>query len=259
MIALKRSLLAAGGVLLCLPCSGWGPPILRMRFMAVFQTQHVPSKPKLTLVSKRINERPPHTGFQYKLLDEKNRVFEQGFVKTFDQKEILLSGCPTPTCLLQAELPHGCQVQTYTPYAYVASKENFLRLKESGGKLYFYVPEDCEEVSILAMAGSPGEGASLRIIDPDGNVAASVGGELQSWKEGRLTVRPKALDRGCAWMLQVRSHPGLLLDDVYVAVEGNAPPLLAVKPHWVELIGSQMMKWSESTGNTPPKQEGGKK
>lgn len=248
----KRNWLAVARILWCLTCCGWGPPMLRMRFMAVFQTQNVPSKPKLTLVSKRINERPPHTGFQYKLLDEKNRVFEQGFVKTFDQREILLSGCSTPMCLLEAELPHGCMVQTYTPYAYVASKENVLRLKESSGKLYFYVPDDCEEVTIVGMAGSPGEGASLRIIDPDGNVAASAGGELQSWEEGRMTVRPKGLNRGCAWMLQVRSYPGLLLDDVHVAVEGGAPPLLAVKPHWVEVIGSQMLTWSGTT------QEGGK-
>ena len=252
MNALRHNWLAVGGILCCLTCCGWGPPMLRMRFMAVFQTQNVPSKPKLTLVSRRINERPPHTGFQYKLLDEESRVFGQGFVKTFDQREILLSGCSTPTCLLEVELPHGCMVRTYTPYAYVASKENALRLKESSGKLYFYVPEDCEEVTIMGMAGSPGEGASLRIIDPDGNVAASAGGELQSWKEGRMTVRPKGLNRGCAWMLQVRSHPGLLLDDVHVAVTGGAPPLLAVKPHWVELIGSQMLKWSGTT------QEGGK-
>jgi len=37
---------------------------------------------------------------------------------------------------------------------------------------------------------------------------------------------------------------------VWLAVEGDSPPLLAVKPHWVELLGSQMMKWSGAT-NAP--------
>jgi hypothetical protein len=129
----------------------------------------------------------------------------------------------------------------------VATRDNPLRLKESSGKFYFYVPENGGEISVLASAASPGEGASVRIIDPDGNIVASTGGELQSFKQGCLTVKPEGLNRGCAWMVQVRSAPGLLLDDVFLAVEGDSPPVLGVKPHWVELIGSLMMQWNTTT------------
>jgi hypothetical protein len=237
MIAAK---LMVAGSLACAPCLASEPPTVRFAFKAVFQTQDVPSGAAVKLISKRLNDRPPHIGFQYKVVDEKNRVFKRGFMKMGGRKEISLGACPTRLCLLQAQIPHGCVVQSHTPYCFVASKEHYLRLKGFGGKLYFYVPDHCKEIRILGSARSPGEGARLRIIDPDGKVAASVSGELQSWKQGTLTAKAPAQHRGCAWTLQIRSHPGILLDDLHIALEGDIPPLLSVKANWAELIGSQM-------------------
>lgn len=250
----RRHRLAIGCLLLGLCCSGGSPPTLRTRFMAVFQTKAVPDGSTFTLINRRINDRPPHIGFQYRLQDERNHVFGRGFVATFGRKEVQLAGCSTSTCLLQAELPHGCVLQTNVPCAYVASKESFLRLKEWSGKLYFYVPTDCERLTVCGCAVSPGEGAWLRTIDPDGNVAASTGGELESWDKGRMTVKPKPLHRGRAWALQVDSAPGLLLDDVSLAVEDGAPPLLAVHPRWAELLGSQMLTWVEGAETVMPRE-----
>ena len=250
---------AVGGLLLCLPCPGGNPPTLRMQFMAVVQTTNVPGKPTVTLTNPRINDRPPHIGFQYRLLDEQNHVFERGFVATFGQKEILLSGCSTPTCLLQAELPHGCVLRTSAPHAYVASRENFLRLKTWSGTLYFYVPGRCETFTVSGCGASPGEGASLRVLDPDGRAVATAGGELQSWDKGRMPVEPGPSGRGRAWSLEVSSAPDLLLDDVHLAVEAGAPPLLAIEPRWAERLGKQMLSWSQDAGPVKPsRQKGGR-
>ena len=67
-----------------------------------------------------------------------------------------------------------------------------------------------------------------------------VGGELQSWQSGQLTVKPSIGDCGRSWALVVREYPGLLLDDLHVAVEGDVPPILAVHAGWADRIGRQV-------------------
>jgi hypothetical protein len=219
---------------------------LRFDWMAVFQTQGVPSPPAVKLVSRRINKRPPHVGFQYKATDEKNRVFGCGFVRLGAEKEVPLHACRTRLCLVQAQIPHGCVVQSRTPHCFVASAEHPLRTTgQLAAKFHLYVPKDCDRFSIAGECG-PNRVLPMTVYDPIGRVVVPKSRrDPRTWYQYSEVAVPAPL-RGAVWAVQTRVNA-----DLRLKLEGNLPPLLSLKPAWAEQIGRRIAQWDRSQQARP--------
>lgn len=203
--------------------------------MAVLQTKGTESAPLVRLVSRRINERAPHVGFQYKALDENNRIFEHGFVKFGGEKEINLAGCPSDLCLLQVQIPHGGTLVSRTPYCFLASAEHPLRLTgKFDVRFHFYVPRDCRQFEIAGECG-PKRKLPMDVYDPAGRaVTAAAGRDSRTWFQSWQVDVPEAL-RGRTWAMVTRMH-----GDLRLKLEGDLPPLLALEREWAEQIGRRI-------------------
>ena len=230
------------GLCLCSPGRASESPLLRFGWMAVFQTKGVPSPPLVKLMSRRINDRPPHVGYQYKALDESNRIFEHGFVAFGGEREISLARCPTDLCLLQVQMPHGGLVESRTPYCFLASEEHPLRLTgKFDVRFHFYVPEDCRRFEIAGECG-PKRKLPMNIYSPEGRaVTAAAGRDGRTWFQSWKVDVPEEL-RGRTWAMATRMH-----GDLRLKLEGDLPPLLALKREWAGLIGRRIAAFSEGT------------
>jgi hypothetical protein len=210
-------------------------PLLRFEWMAVFRIKEDSSPPLVKLISRRINDRPPHVGFQYKMVDESNRVFEHGFVKFGGDKEISLAGCPTELCLLQAKIPHGGIVESRTPYCFLASTEHPLRLTGRFDiTFHFYVPEGCQQFEIAGECG-PKRTLPMVIYDPEGGLATATAERDRRawWQTWRVDVSEEF--RGRTWAMDTR-----MTGDLRLKLEGDLPPLLALEPEWAGQIGKRI-------------------
>ena len=208
--------------------------------MAVFQVNGRASPAVVKLMSRRINERPPHVGFQYKARDESNRIFEHGFVKFGGEKEISLAGCPTDLCLLEVQIPHGGVVESRTPYCFLASAEHPLRLTgRFDVRFHFYVPQGCRQFEIAGECG-PKRKLPMDVYDPEGRaVTATTGRDSRTWFQSLKVDVPEEL-RGRTWAMATRMH-----GDLRLKLEGGLPPLLALKDEWAGLIGRRIAAFSE--------------
>jgi len=210
-------------------------PPLRFGFMAVFQAKGASSPPGVTLVSRIVGTRTPHTAYHYMALDEMNRTFESGFVKVGGQREVSLSGCRTTLCLLKVELPYHGRVRSRTPHAFVASAESPLRLSDTiDATLYFYVPQDCDRFEIGGECG-PRRILPLEVYDPNGDaVTAETNRDSRTWFQTWQVDVPEEF-RNAVWSMHTR-----VTADLRVKLEGNLPPLLAMEPEWAEQLGKRI-------------------
>ena len=208
--------------------------------MAVFQTERGGSPPLVKLMSRRINDRPPHVGFQYKALDESNRIFGHGFVTFGGEKEISLASCPTDLCLLQVQMPHGGMVESCTPYCFLASAEHPLRLTgRFDVRFHFYVPQGCRQFEIAGECG-PKRKLLVDVYDPEGRtVTAATGRDGRTWFQSWTVHVPEEL-RGRTWAIATRMH-----GDLRLKLDGELPPLLALNREWAEQIGRRIAVFSE--------------
>lgn len=101
------------------------------------------------------------------------------------------------------------------------------KLCENPGRMYFYVPEDCEEFTVTLFAGK-GESALMRIIRPDGSVC---------FEEDSLTndivpavIAPEEAERGAAWCVEIAEAPEGVLEDYSLLLSDDLPPHLATTP-----------------------------
>ena len=214
--------------------------------MAVFDTKGY-SPPLVKLTSRRINERPPHVGFQYKALDERNRIFEHGFVKFCGEQEISLAGCPTDLCLLEVQMPHGGVVGSRVPHCFLASEEHPLRLTgKFDVRFHFHVPQDCRQFEIAGECG-PKRKLPMDVYDPEGrSVVATTGRDSRTWFQTWTVDVPTEL-RGRTWAMATRMH-----GDLRLKLEGDLPPLLALERGWAGQIGRRISAFSEGTAETVP-------
>lgn len=98
---------------------------------------------------------------------------------------------------------------------------------------YFFVPDYLDRVRLTLSASVTGEGALVRILDPEGKVAYEEEGDFDTEKQIDIPV-PEAA-RGKAWSLALSKPPtpDLALDDVQLYLGRGLPSYLAEKPEWL--------------------------
>ena len=216
---------------------------MRFGWMAVFETKGVPS-PAVKLISRRLNNRTPHIGFQYKALDESNRVFKHGSVRLGAERKIRLDACPTRFCLLQAQIPHGCIVQSRTPHCFVASTEYPLRTTgKFVGTFCFYVPKNCGRFAVAGECG-PNRILPLVIHDPEGRVVGAKARRDRGWQYKHVDVPAELRER--VWALAIRINA-----DLRLKLEGDLPPLVALRREWARAIGRRMAAFAPGARAEP--------
>ncbi|MFW6156812.1 MAG: hypothetical protein ACOC7J_05785 [Armatimonadota bacterium] len=99
---------------------------------------------------------------------------------------------------------------------------------------YFYVPEGTGRVTAFVLADSPKEGATFRLVDPEGNVAAEESGQFDRPTKMVADV-PEGRD-GSVWSINLAPAEGMPFDDVVVWFEadGSIPPLTGYNPEALE-------------------------
>jgi hypothetical protein len=120
---------------------------------------------------------------------------------------------------------YSLQVQTKQPFAFRTSEKQPLHVNGGLGKLYFFVPQGVDKVTLLAVAKgqAPGRGGKLKIIAPDGQVAAKLEGELASSK---VSVDIPAAMQGRVWALTGAD----ITNDLQISLAPNAVSCLGTDP-----------------------------
>ncbi len=100
-------------------------------------------------------------------------------------------------------------------------------LCEIPGRMYFYVPADCEGFTVTLFAGK-GESALMRIFNPDGE---------QVFEKDSLTgdvvpaeIKPAADQRGQVWAVEIAKAPSGTFEDYQLLLGDELPPYLATSP-----------------------------
>ncbi|MCD6360777.1 MAG: hypothetical protein J7M38_07910 [Armatimonadetes bacterium] len=105
---------------------------------------------------------------------------------------------------------------------------------------YFFVPQYMDRVRLALSASVTGEGALVRICDPDGKVVFEEEGDFD--KERLIEIEAPESTRGKTWSVTL-SRPkaqGLALDDVQLYLGRGLPPFLAEDPQWLnDFIGGE--------------------
>jgi len=107
-------------------------------------------------------------------------------------------------------------------------------------QMYLYIPPECEEMIINALATSPNEAGRVTVLRPDGGEALVMDGEFDIAEEQTIAVPAEM--RGQVWSItwaKPRSVPGSL-DDINVTVSGYLAPLLWTNPEWAEEYGPEV-------------------
>ncbi|MBM4083767.1 MAG: hypothetical protein FJ272_03175 [Planctomycetes bacterium] len=207
-------------------------PLLRRQAMVIVGTQGV-AQPSVKLATRKIGHRT--TPLQFEVIDDENRLLKRGFVGLNAERDVPFAPGKSRMCLFQLDCGlNGYHVQSSAPYAFLASKAYNFHSLAFAGKLHFFVPKDSKKVEVWGLCLSPNEGATLTVRDPEDKVAATLGGELPRWE--RMAVNPPPHLCGKVWSLEIGKHQDLMLDDVEVYLDGDAPPILAVKPEWAARI-----------------------
>jgi len=98
---------------------------------------------------------------------------------------------------------------------------------------HFFVPEYLEEVRLSLSASVTGEGALVRVLDPEGNVVFEEEGDFDSEKQITIPAPPET--RGKAWSVTLsRPEGNMALDDVQLYLGRGLPPYLAERPEWLD-------------------------
>lgn len=121
-------------------------------------------------------------------------------------------------------------------YGIVSSEHAHLHTCGDARAMYFYVPEGVRRVRPFVLASSPREGATFRITDPDGNVAAEMADQFD--RPTRVQAQVEAGQDGRVWSLRLAPADGMPFDDVVVWFEsgGDVPPLVSYNPEALERL-----------------------
>lgn len=122
------------------------------------------------------------------------------------------------------------------PWALVAWQDVPVSICGAMAPLYFKVLDGIESFQVSLQADVTGEGAALRIYDPEGNVVLEKVGDFDTAE--RLTIEVPPGTDGAVWSLTITDPDveGLNLDDVTFYLGGHVPPLLCEDPAWVEVF-----------------------
>jgi len=122
------------------------------------------------------------------------------------------------------------------PWALVASQEVPVSICGAMAPLHFKVLDGVESFTVTLQADVTGEGAALRIYDPDGNLVLEEIGDFDDEARYEIGV-PDGADNA-VWSLTITDpeQEGLALDDVTFHVGGHVPPLLCEDPAWVQVF-----------------------
>lgn len=99
---------------------------------------------------------------------------------------------------------------------------------------YFMVPAKCKKVEIFVVSDVTSEGATVKIVQPDGQVALEKTDDFDKLTKLEVPV-PAGMD-GQPWLLRVEKPAettGLILDDVEVYLGRGLPPYVCEKAEWL--------------------------
>lgn len=158
-------------------------------------------------------------------------------------REFALAIPAAPRGMHVVELQSGwnaCRVDAQTtPSAFVAREILPLHTARGVKRFFFYVPRGVRQFSVWLAAETPGEGARVQIIGPDGRTVVEEEGDYDKPQAVRAEA-PAGTD-GSAWslaLLQPRAR-GLNVDDVKLWLDSALPPYLSAREDWALLFGKR--------------------
>ncbi len=216
-------------------------PLMRYEAMIVLAPEaDGPAQVRLTAVGIARYVTP----LTWELSDTANRLLQYGMLPMGAERTVGFAGEAGQPLLLRMDAGlNGYRVETEVPFAVVASEAHHLRFNRPERDLFLWVPPGGEAFELRAVCESPNEGATLRLLDPAGAVAAEVSGEIATWEALAATVGPDAAER--VWRLSITEAPPTHVDDVDFYLTGDVVPLVSIRADWAEAIGGAMWRWEE--------------
>ena len=166
----------------------------------------------------------------YVALDESNNVIASGGVRPGRCARLELSSKSAGLVLLKIVSGgrKGRNLATVkpldVPWAIYLSPVKPFHVRKQGTALWFRVPTWTRRFSVWVRCGSPGEGARIRVVDPNGRAAAQRDGEFDAATRVRVAVPAGA--HGKQWRVEVLEPARGILDDVELWFSSNIPPFV---------------------------------
>lgn len=125
-----------------------------------------------------------------------------------------------------------------SPWATVAWQDVPVSIVGSMAPQYFRVPAGVESFRVSLVADVTGEGATLRVLGPDGAAVVEQTGDFD--QQETITIEVPAGADNATWSLTVTDPEAeeLNLDDVTLYLGGAVPPLLTEDPAWAEIFAA---------------------
>ena len=140
-------------------------------------------------------------GTQYVVLDAQGKQVAEGNMKLGQNAIVRWTPAQDGVCVVVADSgQNGYKIQVLTkqPFAFQATgPKQALSVIGHLGRLYFYVPQGMETLTLFAKAEGhlPGRGGKLAVIAPDGQVAVRIAGDLGSLAGYPVKIPPALQDR----------------------------------------------------------------
>jgi len=236
---MRRAVISALFISMALPATAETSPLMRYEAMIVLVPEaDGPAQVGLTAVGIARYVTP----LTWELTDAANRLLQYGMLPMDTNRTVGFAGEAGQPLLLRMDAGlNGYRVETDVPFAVVASEAHHLRFNRPERDLFLWVAPGGEAFELRAVCESPNEGATLRLLDPAGAVAAEASGEIATWEALAATVGPDAAGR--VWRLSIAEAPPTYVDDVDFYLTGDVVPLVSIRADWVEAIASAMHGW----------------
>ncbi len=167
----------------------------------------------------------------------------RAYIPLRDSRTMTIAGEPAPIYLVTARPGYnGVIFECDHPWGVAATGTWGLGSNGRVPQMYIYLPPECEEMNIKALATSPREAGRITVLRPDGSEALVMDGEFDTAEERAVAVPAEM--RGQVWSItwaKPQSVPGSL-DDINVTVSGYLAPLLWINPDWAQAHGP--MVWA---------------
>ncbi len=113
-------------------------------------------------------------------------------------------------------------------YGIVTSEFAHLHTCGDERPVYFYVPRGAKRVRAFVLADSPKEGATFRILDPEGHVAAEIADQFD--RPTKVDARVGEGQDGRVWWFRLAPAEGMPFDDVVVWFGGSSRVASPIPP-----------------------------
>jgi hypothetical protein len=171
-------------------------------------------------------------GLAYRVINARNEVLVDDEIPRETSVEIRDLPC-SPLYLLYAEPGfNGVRLRVDRAYGIVADQKHRLGLNAPKGRLFFYVPPECERFRVVAQSVSPREGGRVEVVAPDGKVVGVADGELDDPTVVKVSAAREMRGRVWSLVLKPPTAEGLFLDDLNVHLEGDLPCLVVPRADW---------------------------